>query len=159
MLDTDVKALNQYYAELYRDGVHVPVLPQVQTLMDAAVDYWYGRIPVPVTWVREDPYKTCKAMADDIRAGTFKVHCPGLKYQSTVFKDRYRRFRAVHDYFGHFCVGNGFGLLGELSAYGVHVAQFPRECHPLIWNELIHVNAFRDHFGSYSNEDKLVLLP
>lgn len=152
------RSLLRVYALSYRDGADVPVTQDTRECVNHWVDYWYGRIACPVHWVPEQPYETFDAMAFDIARGEFKVHCPGLKYSSRVFGNHYRRFRAVHDYFGHYCANNGFGLLGELSAYGVHCAQFPAQCHPLIFNELVLVNSYKDYFGHYSDEDKLVIL-
>lgn len=149
-------AMLQRFATLYRDGSHVEAPADVLQCAKENTQLWFQRIPVQVSWVTNDPYPNFMQMARDIRAGHFKVTCNG--FVSRIWGTHYQRFRALHDYWGHFVAGNPFGVEGELRAYGSHCAQFPRECWPLIFNELVLANSHKDYFG-HPGEDKLVIPP
>lgn len=150
--------ITERLATIYRDGEHTDPDPRALALLREHTDRWFARIPLPVEWCDGEPYSSFDAMCSDIRAGRFRMcDYDATGYRSPIFGACYKHFRAVHDWFGHYCGGHGFGVMGELGAFGVHAGMFPVECWPLVWNETILANAYRDHFKTPA-PDKLVLM-
>lgn len=153
---TDIAAMNRKLAYIYMRGADTEVPLSIANECADAVDDLFYRIPLLPHFVDFDPYKSWDEMSRAIENGCWEVRCS--KPISRVFGRHYQKFRAAHDWYGHYLAGNCFGLVGELSAYGVHCMQFPTSMQPLIWNELILVNAYKDHFGDYPPDDKLVIM-
>jgi hypothetical protein len=86
-----------------------------------------GGLGITVGFTDEvDPYPTAKAQADDLRDNHHITMQSGLggEHQSTMTRDEYDRFRAVHDVFGHAAVGGGFDRHGEYQAYLLHSSMY-----------------------------------
>jgi hypothetical protein len=96
----------------------------------------------------EEPYANSQEMIDDLRNNKrIKIFSTESGFGSTQITERLRKenpllaktsftdingqpmlvndlFRAVHDFFGHAELGNGFGALGEENAWNVHARMF-----------------------------------
>lgn len=147
------------FALAYRDGKHTPPNRHAREAMNYWTMRWLSLIPLRVVWCKAEPYDNYESMCRDIDRGIFRMKdYAAAGYRSVVFGEAYPYFRAVHDYWAHYIGKQPFGIVGELGSYGVHTGQFPPETWPMIFNELVLVNSYKDHFGEYSPEDKLVLL-
>jgi hypothetical protein len=89
----------------------------------------FKRIPLVVTWTKENPYTSSKDMFADVDRGRLSVFTdsdlpcdhplvaciPGSCV--VTYNDI---FRAVHDYYGHYIGRYGFGPRGEENAWNAH---------------------------------------
>jgi hypothetical protein len=95
-----------------------------------------------------EPYKNSQEMIDDLRDNNrIKIFSTDSGFGDEAITDKQRKenpllakskftdvngepllindlFRAVHDFFGHAELGNGFGAIGEENAWNVHVRMF-----------------------------------
>lgn len=149
-----------HFAKVYESGRHQPLSDIDLETLRSVTHTWFDRIPVKPEWCCVvEPYNSLDEMAADVERGHFRMCDYDRFFRSQVFGPCYKFFRAVHDYYGHYLGANPFGLIGELSSYGIHCAMFPPETHCAIWNELIHVNSYKENFNKLPNFDKLVRLP
>lgn len=148
--------INRRFAEMYQHSKGIPISHKLKLEACHEIDTWFYRIPIPIKWMdNQEPYTTFQGLCDDIKTGCFKVNnYVANGFDSCVWGDAYNRMRAVHDYFGHYEAGNSFGIIGELSAYGVHIGMFSPEVMPLVFNEIILVNATKEVYGKV--DDKFV---
>lgn len=80
---------------------------------------------VRVSFVRDDPYQDATEMFADVRKGRLAVYAtPAAQRHPLLGRSANDRFRAVHDYFGHFRIGRGFDRHGEEAAWVHHSQMF-----------------------------------
>lgn len=123
---------------------HMPDL--VKGIMRERVVDLYDRIPVTVMWVPEEPYFSCEDMQKDVHEK--KQLRVKHRMQGHLGRDT-EKWRAVHDFYGHFETLAPFNGSGELRAYARHAAQFHPICHPYIWNNVVLENFFRLNRGRF----------
>lgn len=113
-----------------------------------------------IIWTETDPYKSSMEMFQDIANGTLRVFTGGEAHPVLTRKEN-SVFRAVHDYFGHYMTGSGFGPKGETEAWKAHRAMFSVAARPALDVETIgqvavYFNGSRP--GNYA-EQKAFLFP
>jgi hypothetical protein len=83
------------------------------------------RKSVKVVFQAEDPYADHHEMFADVAGGTLRVYMtqPNQSHPLLTMSQN-DRFRAVHDYFGHYGSGQGFSRHGEEAAWVVHSQMF-----------------------------------
>lgn len=80
---------------------------------------------VRVVFQDDDPYADASEMFRDVRRGTLLIYRTTDEQSHPVLSaDENNRFRAVHDYFGHFRSGRGFDRHGEEAAWVSHSQMF-----------------------------------
>jgi hypothetical protein len=98
----------------------------------------YLRIPVSVEpWpFGGQPYGNSREMFDDLDRDHLYVFTGG---EDHPFLTRVQniKFRAVHDYFGHFLERNQFGPGGEFRAWQAHCRMYSGEAIPALTAELL----------------------
>lgn len=84
---------------------------------------------IKVEFTESDPYKSSAEMMADVRdSGRLKVfQTPSDHGHPFLTPAENDKFRAVHDYFGHFKGANQFGITGEENAYRAHSGMFSRD--------------------------------
>lgn len=65
-------------------------------------------------------------------------------------------FRAVHDYFGHFASGAGFGWKGETQAYYSHAQMFSRDALPALYCETVAQQCVYAITGNYAKQRMVI---
>lgn len=91
------------------------------------VDQQFGMLlrDVRVTFTDDDPYADASELFQDIRRGSFAVYRTQDDQRHPILTpDQNDRFRAVHDYFGHYRSGRGFDRHGEEAAWVCHSMMF-----------------------------------
>lgn len=87
-------------------------------------------------FVEVDPYKTSKAMFNDINKNKrLKVFVGGEYHRS--LKGINKIFRAVHDIFGHYINYNSFSTNGEYKAFKHHRQMFSELANKALYTESI----------------------
>ena len=90
-----------------------------------------------VRFVDVDPYKSSMEMFKDIAENnTLRVFTGGEAHPVWT-REENSTFRAVHDYFGHYMTGSGFGPTGETEAWKAHRAMFSIVARPALDVETI----------------------
>lgn len=80
---------------------------------------------VTVKFQDEDPYSSAKELFEDVSKGLLRVHRTTRDQVHPVLtEDQNNRFRAVHDFHGHFMTGRGFDRHGEEAAWMRHSRMF-----------------------------------
>lgn len=119
----------------------------------------FNNIPVKVVFVAENPYLTSRELFADIEKGMMKVYTGGNPHPlMTPLKNA--RFRAVHDYYGHYVNRAGFRPDGEEKAYQGHLRMFPRSLWGILKTETIAqvaVYFFGSNPGSYAVQKATIL--
>ncbi len=73
----------------------------------------------------QDPYESADEMFTDVRKGVLRVYRTAPDQAHPILSaDQNDRFRAVHDFFGHFRSGRGFDRHGEEAAWVCHTRMF-----------------------------------
>lgn len=91
------------------------------------VDQQYGMLlrEVRVTFTDTDPYESADPLFKDIASGHFRVYRTQPDQRHPILTpEQNDRFRAVHDYFGHYRSGRGFDRHGEEAAWICHSLMF-----------------------------------
>lgn len=91
------------------------------------VDQQFGQLvrDVRVTFTDDDPYADAGELFRDIRRGSFAVYRTQEDQQHPILTpEQNDRFRAVHDYYGHYRSGRGFDRHGEEAAWVAHSLMF-----------------------------------
>lgn len=91
------------------------------------VDQQFGMLlrDVRVTFTDDDPYANSADLFEDIRSGHFMVYRTQDDQRHPILTpDQNDRFRAVHDYYGHYRSGRGFDRHGEEAAWVCHSMMF-----------------------------------
>lgn len=80
---------------------------------------------IRVEFTDQDPYQSAEGLFADLRQGHMRVWRtqPGQQHPLISPWDN-NRFRAVHDYYGHFLSGRGFDRHGEEAAWVRHSQMF-----------------------------------
>ena len=138
--------------------------PRVQRSYQAltrGVDEQFARLPVRVEFTPNDPYgPRSKRMFRDIdEHGRLKVFT-GASEHPILTPEQNWKFRAVHDYYGHYAGGrNSFSRAGEHAAYQAHKKMFPRSAHSALASETEAQQAVFHTTGNYATPQKAVHVP
>lgn len=89
------------------------------------VERQFVELPITVEFRPNDPYAYAEDMFRDVSGGRLLVWATP-EDQSHPLLDRWQndRFRAVHDYYGHYLTGRGFDRHGEEAAWVRHSQMF-----------------------------------
>lgn len=104
-----------------------PLVRQCYASFARQVDQQYGQLirDVRVTFTDDDPYADASELFRDIRRGSFAVYRTQSDQRHPLLTpEQNNRFRAVHDYYGHFRSGRGFDRHGEEAAWVCHSLMF-----------------------------------
>lgn len=139
-------------ARLERGAASVDFIPEwVKDRMKHVVAHLYREMSHRIELIPSskpgEPYETAEAMIDDVLGNKRMVM--RQRQSGPVVGALAQQWRAVHDYYGHVLNRASFTLRGELQAYASHVMQFPRECLPFVWNNVVLENAFRLNRGRF----------
>ena len=87
--------------------------------------YWAMREHVEVIFQGPDPYPSHREMFADVERGTLRVYMtqPNQSHPLLSMSEN-DKFRAVHDYYGHYGSGRGFDRHGEEAAWVKHSEMF-----------------------------------
>ncbi|QMP84465.1 hypothetical protein HUN42_00088 [Streptomyces phage Dagobah] len=92
-------------------------------LMTRPVDR--GGYGITVLPTDQDPYPSAEAMFQDVSGGVLSVYRTQPDQSHPILSaESNDRFRAVHDYFGHYVSGRGFDRHGEEAAWVCHSKMF-----------------------------------
>lgn len=125
-----------------------------------------GGLGVTISYVNDpEPYASAAEQADDLRlnrhldVATISVW-PDSQHPllSNERGGQYDRFRAVHDIFGHACVGTGFDRHGEYASWVVHSSMFHGPAQRAASTELHGENSYQVAFHRPAPH-KAILLP
>lgn len=142
-------------AEVYRDTPAAPLPQRLLNDYEAAVEEYFARIPVPVEWTYAgQPFDT----ADDMANATQRDGVLRMYAAPSILGPLYAKHRAVHDWFGHIVPDIPFGIAGEIESYRLHRKQFAPEFHPIIFCDVVLVNAYYAHFRQWFPAEKWVLI-
>lgn len=127
----------------------------------------------------EEPYRNSQEMIDDLRKNKrIKIFSTESGFGDTPISEKQRQenpllskteftdvngnpllandlFRAVHDFFGHSELGNGFGPLGEENAWNVHARMFSPLARKAMTTETRGQNSYVNFSGINEDADKL----
>lgn len=124
--------------------------------------YWAMREHVEVIFQGPDPYPSHCEMFADVELGTLRVYMtePNQSHPLLSMSEN-DKFRAVHDYYGHYGTGRGFDRHGEEAAWVRHSGMFYGPARRAMTTETRGQNsAFIWINGGYEfPEQKAVLLP
>lgn len=128
------------------------------------VDQQFGMLlrDVRVTFTDDDPYANSADLFEDIRSGHFKVYRTQEEQRHPILTpDQNDRFRAVHDYYGHYRSGRGFDRHGEEAAWLKHATMYSPLAQRALATETRGQNCAQIfHYGGVRfPEQKAVLLP
>ena len=105
------------------DPAALPAYEQFRTEVRAQYRLLHGAMAVKIVFTMDDPYRTSKEMFNDIDVNwRLKVFTGGEVHQ-TLGDDNFR-FRAIHDYFGHYISRANFSANGEETAWENHSKMF-----------------------------------
>lgn len=112
-----------------------------------------------------EPYHTAEEQAEDVRRNRHLMIATISRwpdsYHPLLSNERggqYDRFRAVHDLFGHACIGTGFDRHGEYASWVTHSSMFYGPAQRAASTELHGENSYLVAFGRVATH-KAVLLP
>ena len=114
-------------AYLSAPGGITPLVRECYASFARQVDQQYGQLTrdVRVTFTDDDPYTDASELFRDIRRGSFAVwRTQGGQRHPILTPEQNDRFRAVHDYYGHYRSGRGFDRHGEEAAWVCHSLMF-----------------------------------
>lgn len=97
------------------------------TLMTREVNRQFAELTdnVRVTLTNDDPYSDASELFADLRKGRMAVYATQPDQSHPLLPDVVNnRFRAVHDYYGHWGTGRGFDRHGEEAAWVRHSQMF-----------------------------------
>lgn len=132
--------------------------PESEGGMGVTVEFWTD--PNPANF-GNGPYANATEQADDLRNNRRIKLESGLGGDHTsLTREQYDRFRAVHDVFGHAGIGSGFDRHGEYQAYLAHASMYTGTGRDAMASEYHGVNsaAWSGEPGS-PGTGKSVLLP
>ncbi len=133
-------------AEAYENLVHSPNDADVQKAYAAfarEIEIQFDVLSdiLDVEFVSEDAYKTSKEMFTDIEQNEkLKIFSGGEPHE--LMADVNLKFRAVHDYFGHYVGKNNFSFAGETAAYVQHSKMFSQLANKALFTETIGQNSW-----------------
>ena len=116
-----------------------------------------------------EPYPDTDAMFRDIAAGRLDVSavCPPYEFGHPLFTycsatgiTLNTKFRAVHDYWGHWTAEAPFETFaGEVSAWRTHRQLMPFEAHDALFSETIGQLCYFTVYGDHPPMQRAVILP
>lgn len=122
---------------LYMDAPSRPDAPSVRDAYDSFSRqvHWQfalmtrpvaqGGYGVTVIFQEADPYPSVESMLQDTSRGVLRVYQTAPDQRHPLLSNETNdRFRAVHDYFGHYMSGRGFDRHGEEAAWVCHSRMF-----------------------------------
>ena len=128
------------YSKIEADSVRGPQIgqmymdasPFVTTLARIAyrefadqVNRQFRDLPVWVIFQDEDPYRSAAEMFEDINSGILKIYRTSPDQAHPLLSaDENNRFRAVHDFHGHYMTCRDFSRHGEEAAWVRHSQMF-----------------------------------
>lgn len=103
----------------------------------------------------ENPYPTFHEMRQDVSENNrLNVLATSSTGSHEVMSDEMNdKFRAVHDYFGHYAIGRSFDRHGEEAAARSHMMMFPPEARQALAAETRGQNAYLIDRGTFTNQD------
>lgn len=105
------------------------------------IDIQFNALPVNVEFVDVDAYKTSSEMFTDIRENnTLKIWSGGAPHE--LMAESNLKFRAVHDFFGHYVGQNNFTFDGETKAYFQHSKMFSPLANKALFTETVGQNSW-----------------
>lgn len=124
------------------------------------VEQQFRTLPVAVEFTHADAYGTSsRQMFRDIEQhGRLKVWT-GSSDHPVLTPEQNWKFRAVHDYYGHYVPRVGFSRGGERAAFEAHRRMFPAEAHSALAAETEAQQAVYRITGTYAAEQKAVHVP
>lgn len=120
--------------------------------MKDIVQRLFTQIPCRIVTCDGEPYTDAEAMRRDVRDRNLMY--VRKRTIGPVLGKQTQKWRAVHDYYGHVEALGNFTYRGEWSAYARHTSQFPRECWPFIFNNVVTENSHRLVYGHFFCEIK-----
>lgn len=126
-------------ARVYEGAESSPLDPDVRRAYAALIKEvaaQFAALPVRVVFTADDPYAASADLFRATEGGTMRVFTGGSLHP-LMTKEENARFRAVHDYYGHFLTRGGFGPLGETAAWRAHRAMFSAAARPALDTETI----------------------
>jgi hypothetical protein len=148
-------------ARAYEQMKHEPENPEVikaYKQFAKEVEAQWEHLPVKVEFTDQDPYRNSKEMFEDVMKNKrLKVFRGGEPHGFLSAKDKNgisvnEKFRAVHDYFGHFMAKYQFGASGEQNAYLEHAKMFSPLARKVMATETMGQNSWFNY--SDTNEGK-----
>ena len=131
-------------ANAYESLTHNPNCPEVRgayAQFALEIGQQFSTLPVNILFVSYDAYKTSKEMFADIdENNTLKIWSGGEPHE--LMADVNLKFRAIHDYFGHYVGRNNFSYKGETEAYKTHSAMFSPLANKALFTETIGQNSW-----------------
>lgn len=127
---TAYEPVGRLIGELYVNTPEIvtPVVEQAYREFVSQVDAQYAELAtqVRVEIVDEDPYAEYGDMIDDVDyEGRLKImHTSDDQSHPILSAEQNDRFRAVHDYHGHYLTGRDFSRHGEEAAWWRHSQMF-----------------------------------
>jgi len=123
--------------------------------IDKQFEYLTKDLGIEVEFIKDDPYKNSDEMFEDIiNNKRLKIFQGGEDHPflGEVTKDANgftgtEKFRAVHDYFGHFVNRNQFGKIGEENAWVDHSKMFSPDAQRAITTETRGQNSWVNFSG------------
>lgn len=115
----------------------------------AEVNRQFAALPLTVFWTQSEPYDSPDAMFRDIECKRWVTVFTGGDPHPFLTPEENARFRAVHDYYGHYAHGakNRFGVEmadpeGEFKAWRAHARMFSRDAVPALTAETLGQNCW-----------------
>lgn len=131
-------------AKLYENAVHSPNdVSVIEAYKQFAIEIekQFETLPITVLFVDNDAYTNSKEMFSDIEAnGVLKVWNGGTPHE--LMANVNNKFRAIHDYFGHYLQKNSFSYTGETAAYFIHSKMFSPIANKALFTETIAQNSW-----------------
>ena len=128
--------------------------------------YWEIRQSFIVEHVADDPYRTSRELFADLDRGRLRVlltdtdempsdHPMLATFKVGTFNAKpvllNDAFRAVHDVYGHYRTGQGFGPSGELAPWQAHRDTMPSAAWPALWCETRGQNAWTNAHADHAD--------
>ncbi len=130
-------------AMAYEKLIHSPndlEVKKAYAQFNREIEIQFDVLPVDVIFVESNPYETSKEMFNDIEQNnTLKVFSGGTPHELMPCN---LKFRAIHDYFGHFLGKNNFSYEGETKAYKQHSLMFSHLANRALFTETIGQNSW-----------------
>lgn len=135
--------------------------------MEPFVEKMFKRISanVDIEFVDYHAYSNAQELRDDVfKNGVMKVATIDFDPQEHVFDtETNTKFRAIHDYMSHVqalgSTGTEFTLLGELTAYNVHLKTLSPKAWPALFTEVVGQVCTFYALGGEFGPQKIALLP
>jgi len=146
-------------AQVYSTAKHNPMDLEViaaYAQFRREIEIQFETLPVDVEFTGEDPYKTSKEMFSDIVDNNrLKIFSGGKPHE--LMADVNLKFRAIHDYYGHFVNRNSFSGNGEYKAYVQHSKMFSKLAVKALFTETVAQNAVYNVTKEFAEQKACIL--